>query len=118
MNKQNSFDKYLTVVTKILKYIIIIIIIIIIINVHILIAQNSLYLVSFKYNLHLKIYKDDSFISLSRMEFQEEGPYCLNSKMVTKGPTSALMVHCFSRKIMTVSIFLHMDCVVDRSINN
>ena len=66
MNKQNSFDKYLTVVTKILKYIIIIIIII---NVHILIAQNSLYLVSFKYNLLLNIYKDDSFISLSRMEF-------------------------------------------------
>ena len=64
MNKQNSFDKYLTVVTKILKYIIIIII-----NVHILIAQNSLYLVSFKYNLLLNIYKDDSFISLSRMEF-------------------------------------------------
>ena len=68
MNKENSFDKYLTVVTKILKYIIIIIIIIII-NVHILIAQNSLYLVSFKYNLLLNIYKDDSFISLSRMEF-------------------------------------------------
>ena len=68
MNKQNSFDKYLTVVTKILKYIIIIIIIIPI-NVHILIAQNSLYLVSFKYNLLLNIYKDDSLISLSRMEF-------------------------------------------------
>ena len=67
MNKQNLFDKYLTVVTKILKYIIIIIIIII--NVHILMAQNSLYLVSFKYNLLLNIYKDDSFISLSRMEF-------------------------------------------------
>ena len=68
MNKQNSFDKYLTVVTKILKYIIIII------NVHILIAQNSFYLVSFKYNLLLNIYKDDSFTSLSRMEFQAEGP--------------------------------------------
>lgn len=68
MNKQNSFDKYLTVVTKILKYIIIII------NVHILIAQNNFYLVSFKYNLLLNIYKDDSFISLSRMEFQAEGP--------------------------------------------
>ena len=65
MNKQNSFDKYLTVVTKILKYIIIIIII----NVHILMGQNSLYLVSFKNNLLLNIYKDDSFISLSRMEF-------------------------------------------------
>ena len=70
MNKQNSFDKYLTVVTKILKYIIIIIII----NVHILIAQKSFYLVSFKYNLLLNIFKDDSFISLSRMEFQEEVP--------------------------------------------
>ena len=70
MNKQNSFDKYLTVVTKILKYIIIIIII----NVHILIAQKSFYLVSFKYNLLLNIYKDDSFISLSRMEFEEEVP--------------------------------------------
>ena len=69
MNKQNSFDKYLTVVTKILKYIIIIIIIIIIINVHILMGQNSLYLVSFKYNLLFNIYKNDSFISLSRMEF-------------------------------------------------
>lgn len=68
MNKQNSFDKYLTVVTKILKYIIIII------NVHILIAQNNFYLVSFKYNLPLNIYRDDSFISLSRMEFQAEGP--------------------------------------------
>ena len=68
MNKQNSFDKYLTVVTKILKYIIIII------NVHILIAQNNFYLVSFKYNLLLNIYKDDSFISLSRMEFEEEVP--------------------------------------------
>ena len=66
MNKQNLFDKYLTVVTKILKYIIIIIIII---KVLILMAQNSLYLVSFKYNLLLNIYKDDSFISLSRMEF-------------------------------------------------
>ena len=43
MNKQNSFDKYLTVVTQILKYIIIIIIIII--NVHILIAQNSCYFI-------------------------------------------------------------------------
>ena len=72
MNKQNSFDKYLTVVPKILKYIIIIIIIII--NAHILTAQNSFYLVSFKYNLLLNIFKDDSFISLSRMEFQEEGP--------------------------------------------
>ena len=70
MNKQNSFDKYLTVVPKILKYIIIIIII----NAHILTAQNSFYLVSFKYNLLLNIYKDDSFISLSRMEFQEKGP--------------------------------------------
>ena len=69
MNKQNSFDKYLTVVPKILKYIIIIII-----NAHILTTQNSFYLVSFKYNLLLNIYKDDSFISLSRMEFQEEGP--------------------------------------------
>ena len=64
MNKQNLFDKYLTVVTKILKYIIIIII-----NVHILMGQNSLYLVSFKYNLLFNIYKNDSFISLSRMEF-------------------------------------------------
>ena len=56
MNKQNSFDKCLTVVTKILKYIVIII------NVHILIAQNSFYLASFKYNLLLNIYKDGSFI--------------------------------------------------------
>ena len=40
MNKQNSFDKYLTVVTQILKYIIIVII-----NVHILIAQNSCYFI-------------------------------------------------------------------------
>ena len=64
MNKQNSFDKYLTVVPKILKYIIIIII-----NAHILTTQNSFYLVSFKYNLLLNIYKDDSFISLSRIEF-------------------------------------------------
>ena len=52
MNKQNLFDKYWTVVTKILKYIIIIIIII---NVHILMAQNSLYLVTFKYNLLFNI---------------------------------------------------------------
>ena len=79
---------------------------------------NSCYLVSFKCNLLLNIYRDDSFISLSRMEFEEEVPLCLNSKMVTKGPTSALMVYCFSRKIMTVGIFLHMDCVENRSINN
>lgn len=42
MKKQNSFHKYLTVVTKILKYIVIII------NFHKLIVQNSSYLVSFK----------------------------------------------------------------------